>query len=251
MNELNKKELSPFLRDGWGWISDRTCVSSEEVMLAEWSVGVWNKMGLLHPSEGGGFRRHTLGDPMPCNGDVKIDTIQRSGTYEFNVDAESFVSSSSGIWGVYVEGEESGTDVIGWRPHFATPTACNEPEQAPQFEDGKWYHLESAPSFFGTWDKRAPKYIIGLNKLYPIQEGQDWTPCNPDGSPLAFEPEVGDVYSNPGDIAFPDSHGRLNELLLPDGQTMYIVVSYLWRGHPAKTKAEAVEGLTFVRGAGE
>jgi hypothetical protein len=64
-------ELSRFLPDGWEW--------KQAAREGNWLTGparysfftckeLWHGHGLLHPSEGGGFQKHTPGDPMPCDG---------------------------------------------------------------------------------------------------------------------------------------------------------------------------------------
>lgn len=62
--------LARFLPEGWRWehneewyvkFKDKTTL----LLLDVDHIDDWHGYGLLHPSEGGGFQRHTPGDPMP------------------------------------------------------------------------------------------------------------------------------------------------------------------------------------------
>ena len=105
-------ELSRFLPDGCKWIKDpigKYCASHDEWTL--WNnttLDGWHYQGLLHPSEGGGFQKHTPGDPMPCDGKLRVDVIAEIGDINCGYEAESW------LWGhCYHQ-----SDIYGWRPHY-------------------------------------------------------------------------------------------------------------------------------------
>jgi hypothetical protein len=108
----SKPELSRFLPDGCKWIKDpigKYCASHDEWTL--WNnttLDGWHYQGLLHPSEGGGFQKHTAGDPMPCDGKLRVDVIAEIGDINCGYEAESW------LWGhCYHQ-----SDIYGWRPHY-------------------------------------------------------------------------------------------------------------------------------------
>ena len=135
---------------------------------------------------------------------------------------------------------------------FATPTACNVPKQAPRFEDGKWYISVNCNNL-------PMRKVSGSDYLYePVENvliaithviGQlSWTPCNPDGSPLQPEPKVGDVWTD-GTREY-----TLTELRTDKTRpkfAMWLEREFFYRNGFCDTPAEAVEGLQFVRRAGE
>ena len=104
-------ELSRFLPDGWNWVKETSGewnpVNGTSTLWVSWSVYDWNKSGLLHPSEGGGFQKHTPGDPMPCDGELEIDALLECQEIE-TFTAKDFYWTPQGL----------GTSIIGWRPHY-------------------------------------------------------------------------------------------------------------------------------------
>ncbi len=244
MKSNEEKELSPFLLDGWEWEEykgEMWANNQHGTPVFKWTtmVRTWNAYGLLHPSEGGGFQRHTPGDPMPCDGDMKVDVYYEDGHIDHDCIAASIGWEQDSIW------------EYKWRPHFATPTACNEPKQAPRFEYGEWYKRQdqvwACTSFYSGELVLVDieNFTIIKLGLYPFSE---FTPCNPDGSPLAFEPEVGDVWTD----------GTQEYTLTKLRPHKTIVKFALWQEREKffyrgfyDTPAEAVEGLTRVRRAGE
>jgi hypothetical protein len=106
-------ELSRFLPDGWAW-RDRGWEGGNDWIAyqAEYALlGIrdqpqkWHKHCLLHPSEGGGFQKHTPGDPMPCD-KIMIDLIWDDEMIVYEVPYD-FSKLDSG-----------GAICIGWRPHY-------------------------------------------------------------------------------------------------------------------------------------
>jgi hypothetical protein len=104
-------ELSRFLPDGWEW--------KQAAREGNWLTGparysfftckeLWHGHGLLHPSEGGGFQKHTPGDPMPCDGKLRVDVIDAIGHIDCGDEADAW------IWD-YLDCQG---DIVGWRPHF-------------------------------------------------------------------------------------------------------------------------------------
>jgi hypothetical protein len=109
----SKPELSRFLPDGCKWRMSEDGTECYIELQESWlfpthQVKTWNYLGLLHPSEGGGFQKHTPGDPMPCDGRLKVDVIAEIGDINYGYEAESW------LWGhCYHQ-----SDIYGWRPHY-------------------------------------------------------------------------------------------------------------------------------------
>jgi hypothetical protein len=112
-------ELSRFLPDGWawrfldaGWFAGRIsgglyCYRSNGSSNAD----IWHEEDLLHPSEGGGFQKHNPGDPMPCDGKLRVDLILNSP------------SKNNRVYNYYSAEDQNWEDphapcIIGWRPHY-------------------------------------------------------------------------------------------------------------------------------------
>ena len=104
-------ELSRFLPDGWEW--------KQAAREGNWLTGparysfftckeLWHGHGLLHPSEGGGFQKHNPGNPMPCDGKLRVDVIAEIGDINYGYEAESW------LWGHCYHH----SDIYGWRPHY-------------------------------------------------------------------------------------------------------------------------------------
>jgi hypothetical protein len=64
---------------------------------------IWHRFGLLAPDEGGGFYPHTPGDPMPCDGDMRVDFLAAAPRISPNAIARACV------W-------DEDSAIIGWRP---------------------------------------------------------------------------------------------------------------------------------------
>ena len=109
----SKPELSRFLPDGCKWRMSEDGTEWYIELQESWlfpthQVKTWNYLGLLHPSEGGGFQKHTPGDPMPCDGKLRVDVIAEIGDINYGYEAESW------LWGhCYNQ-----SDIYGWRPHY-------------------------------------------------------------------------------------------------------------------------------------
>jgi hypothetical protein len=106
-------ELSRFLPDGCKWRMSEDGTEWYIELQESWlfpthQVKTWNYLGLLHPSEGGGFQKHTLGDPMPCDGKLRVDVIAEIGDINYGYEAESW------LWGHCYHH----SDIYGWRPHY-------------------------------------------------------------------------------------------------------------------------------------
>jgi hypothetical protein len=104
----SKPELSRFLPDGWAWdVENFDAITREGKRFVgnEYAVDLWHGHGLLHPSEGGGFQRHTPGYPMPCD-KIMIDLIWDDEMIVYEVPYD-FSKLDSG-----------GAICIGWRPHY-------------------------------------------------------------------------------------------------------------------------------------
>jgi len=67
---------------------------------------IWHRFGLLAPEEGGGFYPHTPGDPMPCDGDMRVEIMLRNGTYGGDEQADVW------DWGEF----KAHSVIVGWRP---------------------------------------------------------------------------------------------------------------------------------------
>jgi hypothetical protein len=103
-------ELSRFLPDGWAWdVENFDAITREGKRFVgnEYAVDLWHEKGLLHPSEGGGFQKHTPGDPMPCDGELRVDVIDAIGHIDCGDEADAW------IWD-YLDCQG---DIVGWRPH--------------------------------------------------------------------------------------------------------------------------------------
>jgi hypothetical protein len=103
-------ELSRFLPDGCKWRMSEDGTEWYIELQESWlfpthQVKTWNYLGLLHPSEGGGFQKHTPGDPMPCD-KIMIDLIWDDELIHYEV-PRGFSKLNSG-----------GAICIGWRPHY-------------------------------------------------------------------------------------------------------------------------------------
>jgi hypothetical protein len=103
-------ELSRFLPDGCKWRMSEDGTEWYIELQESWlfpthQVKTWNYLGLLHPSEGGGFQKHNPGDPMPCD-KIMIDLIWDDELIHYEV-PRGFSKLNSG-----------GAICIGWRPHY-------------------------------------------------------------------------------------------------------------------------------------
>ena len=108
----SKPELSRFLPDGcvWKCVDNGVIYTIVEgrVLINSTYAEYWHSLGLLHPSEGGGFQKHKPGDPMPCDGELRVDVIDTIGHIDYGDKADSLVWD---YW--YCQ-----SDIIGWRPHY-------------------------------------------------------------------------------------------------------------------------------------
>jgi hypothetical protein len=105
-------ELSRFLPDGWAWdVENFDAITREGKRFVgnEYAVDLWHEKGLLHPSEGGGFQKHTPGDPMPCDGDLSVDVL-----WDNHQSMTTLRYAKSGYW----EDLSSSDNINGWRPHY-------------------------------------------------------------------------------------------------------------------------------------
>ena len=122
----------------------------------------------------------------------------------------------------------------------------------PEFVDGKWYrHSECPCEDVFIW-KCVGRYLVDKAVIQVVSndnigEPEKWIECNSDGSPIAPEPAVGQVWRDEDEVEW-----TLCEVSSGASALCYT----LWhpmvtRGHYNSPK-EAVEGLTFVReGEGE
>ena len=118
-------------------------------------------------------------------------------------------------------------------------------KQAPRFEDGKWYLHDDGQTKI-HW-KCVGVHLVGYNleavlHVKAVSKPEYWTPCNPDGSPLAPEPEVGDVWEDEHQARFTIT---AHTVYRAEGEEEPWMLEY------SEIPAEAVDGLTFVRRAGE
>ena len=101
-------ELSRFLPDGAYWSNGVVRMANK----TSWGPNVldecWNKAGLLSPKQGGGFQKHKPGDPMPCDGELRVDVIDEIGHIDCGDEADAW------IWD-YLDCQG---DIVGWRPHY-------------------------------------------------------------------------------------------------------------------------------------
>jgi hypothetical protein len=102
-------ELSRFLPDGWAWADGKPIHRGAELDLSKCRKHHWNNLGLLHPSEGGGFQKHTPGDPMPCDGDLSVDVL-----WDNHQSMTTLRYAKSGYW----EDLSSSDNINGWRPRY-------------------------------------------------------------------------------------------------------------------------------------
>lgn len=273
-----ERELSPFLPEGAKWDAENKFVQFPNgSTLSVWDgEPVWNELGLLHASEGGGFQRHKAGDPMPCDGNLKIDMYYQDGHLDSRVRAELVGWEKDSIW------------EYGFRPHIPPEDekapesensqvdgcTCEDSERTlevnpnkiplkknesievygetqspvPLFKEGKCYR-------YGDHVYKCVYYDVGLLLIHQYtyevldtngQDLIDWTPCNPDGSPIAPEPALGDEFRA--------SDTQLFTLIQHPKTGKYGAVDLTppntWEGW-ADTPAEAVEGLTYVGEVGE
>jgi hypothetical protein len=97
-------ELSRFLPDGWAWVENKKYGKWFVTDGNTCTIGFsdtdehWESKGLIPPSEGGGFQKHTPFDPMPCD---DVDLMW-----------------SDGIINRIQEPCSPGGHCIGWRPHY-------------------------------------------------------------------------------------------------------------------------------------
>jgi hypothetical protein len=117
-----KPALSRFLPDGWSW---DWCSTYKEHRLKKpdgsytplrfCTPEYMHSHGLLSPDEGGGWIPHTPGDPMPCDGDLRVDVLYK--------DSEQCINSGNAAhrwdWSVFGTCDADGLNVIGWRPALA------------------------------------------------------------------------------------------------------------------------------------
>jgi hypothetical protein len=106
------------LRDDGIW-SNGPCVGLEddEIYAIRWTASddIWHRFGLLAPSEGGGWIPHTPGDPMPCDGDMMVEVIQRREMTEgYYKDVQV-----ADCWDWEEEFRFPPNEIIGWRPALA------------------------------------------------------------------------------------------------------------------------------------
>jgi hypothetical protein len=105
-------ELSRFLPDGcvWKCVDNGVIYTIVEgrVLINSTYAEYWHSLGLLHPLEGGGFQKHKPGDPMPCDGKLRVDVIAEIGDINYGYEAESW------LWGHCYHH----SDIYGWRPHY-------------------------------------------------------------------------------------------------------------------------------------
>ena len=114
--EKPEPELSRFLPEGWEWeiFGNGRRVVPNKTYAPFWDhievtpIECWRYHGLLHPSEGGGFQKHTPGDPMPCDGDIMVDVI-----YIYKGKDHEGTNRSINIGWRAIQ-----IPVIAWRPHF-------------------------------------------------------------------------------------------------------------------------------------
>jgi hypothetical protein len=102
-------ELSRFLPDGWAWADGKPIHRGAELDLSKCRKHHWNNLGLLHPTEGGGFQKHTPGDPMPCDGDLSVDVL-----WDNHQSMTTLRYAKSGYW----EDLSSSDNINGWRPRY-------------------------------------------------------------------------------------------------------------------------------------
>jgi hypothetical protein len=107
--QKEEKELSRFLPDGWAW--------KQAAREGNWLTGparysfftckeLWHGHGLLHPSEGGGFQKHTPGDPeQPCE---DMDLLLSDWTIEHDYGP---------ILDQYANDYDRTILCMAWRPH--------------------------------------------------------------------------------------------------------------------------------------
>jgi hypothetical protein len=114
-------ELSRFLPDGCKWRMSEDGTEWYIELQESWlfpthQVKTWNYLGLLHPSEGGGFQKHTPGDPMPCDGNLVVDCLIH--TYIETAKACCFQSTPSALEDWQNSDRWETGAVTGWRPHY-------------------------------------------------------------------------------------------------------------------------------------
>lgn len=241
-----RKEISPFLPDGWeyGNLPNESTIFDEDmnpVLTIMQPKEIWNRLDLFHPSQGGGFQKHTPGDPIPFSG--KYDVILSSG--------EIKVAGTFWAWPVGVK---------GIRPHFEQVQEDNQGlvearSPSPTFEAGVSYKYPNGNIYTCRIINRQTEelglvhqktYEVTPVRNLTIEEIKQLTPCNLDGSPIAPEPKVGQVWTEAG------IKHTLCSIDFGCGPGYY----YLWAKEngfigPYNTPAEAVEGLTFVREGSE
>jgi hypothetical protein len=72
---------------------------------------IWHRFGILAPEEGGGFYPHMPGDPCPCDGEMRVQTIlhaEQSELMSWNAD---ICPASEWAWG-----DCGSFGIVGWRP---------------------------------------------------------------------------------------------------------------------------------------
>jgi hypothetical protein len=104
-------ELSRFLPDGYFWDGEWLIGNGQPFLHISNSIEDWSRNDLLHPSEGGGFQKHNPGDPMPCDGKLRVDLILNSP------------SKNNRVYNYYSAEDQNWEDphapcIIGWRPHY-------------------------------------------------------------------------------------------------------------------------------------
>lgn len=161
MQEGAAKEFSPFLPDGWKWENKvgYMCVYYKAKVcggIAYLSPLMepeqWHLNGLLHPSEGGGFQRHTPGDPMPCDGEVGIDVRIEGIPYRFQ---QAGAGALKFHWG-------KGGGIIGFRPHLPTQDA-KAPESEKQMDTDERRSEKMEVSRVEWWPVYVPKDPLSMN----------------------------------------------------------------------------------------